>query len=55
MWRRNERSEFIDNSISPSAAFTGTIRGVSGIGHLVIETKEGELREFAFKDISYII
>jgi BirA family biotin operon repressor/biotin-[acetyl-CoA-carboxylase] ligase len=55
MWRRNERAEFIDNSISPSAAFTGTIRGVSGIGHLIIETKEGELREFAFKDISYII
>ena len=55
MWRRNEESEFIDNTCSPSSRFTGTIRGISNVGHLVIETKEGELKEFAFKDISYII
>lgn len=55
MWRRNEKSEFIDNTVSPAVRFTGTIRGISGIGHLLIETEEGELKEFAFKDISYII
>lgn len=55
MWRRNEESEFLDNTTSPPKRFTGTIRGVSGVGHLTIETKEGELKEFAFKEISYIL
>ncbi len=55
MWRRNEESEFLDNTTSPSTRFTGTIRGVSGVGHLQIEKEEGELKEFAFKEISYIL
>lgn len=55
LWRRDEESEFIDNTTVPATKFTGTIRGISDIGHLLIKTKEGELKEFAFKDISYII
>ena len=54
MWKRNVESEYIDNTTSPAARFTGTIRGVSSVGHLLIETKEGELKEFAFKDVSYV-
>ena len=55
MWRRNEEYEFMDNTTSPALRFTGIIRGISTVGHLLIETTEGELREFAFKDISYVI
>ena len=55
LWKRDVVSDFIDNTVSPPAAMQGTIRGVSPIGTLIIETKEGELREFAFKEISYQI
>ena len=40
----------------PGREFTGIIRGLSPIGHLVVEDIEkGELKEFAFKEISYIL
>ena len=55
LWRRDEESEFMDNTTVPATKFTGTIRGISDVGHLLIKTKEGELKEFAIKDISYII
>ena len=36
--------------------FTGIIRGLSDIGHLIVEdTEKGELKEFAFKEIGYIL
>ena len=36
--------------------FTGIIRGLSPIGHLLVEdTEKGELKEFAFKEIGYIL
>jgi len=39
-----------------SGDFTGIIRGLSDIGMIQIEdTEKGELREFAFKEISFII
>jgi BirA family biotin operon repressor/biotin-[acetyl-CoA-carboxylase] ligase len=53
LWRKDEPAVFFDNS--SSSRFTGMIRGLSDVGHLLIETNEGELREFAFKEISYII
>ena len=54
MWRFGETSRFIDNA--SGTEFEGTIRGLSEIGHLVVQDKnEGELKEFAFKEISYII
>ena len=55
MWRKDVKSEFIDNTTSPPSQFTGIIRGISDIGLLSVETTKGELKEFAFKDISYII
>ena len=40
----------------PGREFTGIIRSLSPIGHLQIEdTEKGELKEFAFKEISYIL
>ena len=40
----------------PGREFTGIIRNLSPIGHLQIEdTEKGELKEFAFKEISYIL
>ena len=36
--------------------FTGIIRGISPIGHLIVEDKEkGGLREFTFKGIGYVL
>ena len=36
--------------------FNGTIKGLSPIGHLrILDTEKGELKEFAFKEIGYII
>ena len=36
--------------------FTGIIRGLSPIGHLTVEdTEKGELKEFTFKEIGYIL
>ena len=36
--------------------FTGIIRGLSPIGHLMVEdTEKGELKEFTFKEIGYIL
>ena len=54
MWRMEEDAGFID--LKSSEEFTGRIKGLSDIGHLLIEDiKKGELKEFAFKEISYII
>ena len=53
MWRKDISSHFID--CQTGREFAGTIRKVSDLGHLLIETEEGELREFAFKEIGYII
>ena len=53
LWRKDVPSQFCD--CTSGRRFTGTIRGLSDIGHLIIETNEGELSEFAFKEISYII
>ena len=63
LWRRNIPAQYIDLSAHPSPEgqhhgreFTGIIRNLSPIGHLQIEdTEKGELKEFAFKEISYIL
>ena len=54
MWRKDVPARFIDNS--DGCEFEGIIRGLNQIGLIMIEDIEkGELREFAFKEISYII
>ena len=55
MWRKDEPSTFIDHTSEQPAEFKGTIRGLSDVGHMLMENEEGELREFAFKEISYIL
>ncbi len=69
LWRLDEPHEFYDytslpcghlnaqDTLSRSEAeqFTGIIRGVSDEGRLIVENVEGELREFAFKEIGYKI
>ena len=51
LWHKDEPAVFFDNS--SSSGFTGKIRGLSDVGYLLIETNEGELKEFAFKEVSY--
>ena len=54
LWLLDEMADFSESR--SSRKFHGIIRGLSPIGLLLIEdTEKGELREFAFKDISYII
>lgn len=68
LWRHNIPARYIDQTLQsqplqadsegelPGREFTGIIRGLSPIGHLVVEDIEkGELKEFAFKEISYIL
>jgi BirA family biotin operon repressor/biotin-[acetyl-CoA-carboxylase] ligase len=55
LWLIDEAATFIDLAQS-KGRFKGMIRGISPIGHLIVEDMEkGELREFAFKDIGYVI
>lgn len=54
LWRKDELCDFIDLSHTHGKKFKGTIRGISPVGHLLIETLSGETREFAFKEIAYI-
>lgn len=35
--------------------FRGIIRGTSPVGHLLVELPDGTIREFAFKEIAYVI
>lgn len=51
MWRRNEPHRYV----SGGEEFIGIIRGISDQGLLVMENEKGELREFAFKEIAYVI
>ena len=54
LWLLDEQAHFHDTASSRD--FKGIIRGLSPIGLLLIEdTEKGELREFAFKEISYIL
>ena len=54
LWLLDEQAHFHDTASSRD--FKGIIRGLSPIGLLLIEdTEKGEFREFAFKEISYIL
>lgn len=54
LWRKDEVSEFMDLKQTPGKHFKGVIRGISTVGHLMIEMESGEMREYAFKEISLI-
>ena len=72
LWRLNETARFIDDTVLPSGhsdkpvvtgitdiagkEFTGIIRGLSPVGHLLVEEHTtGQIREFGFKEIGYIL
>ena len=53
MYRKDEPHRYVD---CPSGhEFTGTIRGISDSARLQVELSDGSIREFSFKEISYII
>ena len=52
LWRKDIPAQFIDMA---TGEFTGIIRGVTDKGCLLVETPEGIIKEFSFKEISYII
>lgn len=53
MYRKDSEYQFRD--LVTEEIFRGTIRGVSPCGKLVVQTDSGELKEFTFKEIGYII
>ena len=53
MYRINEYHQFRD--LSDNKIFNGRIKGVSDNARLVVEMLDGNEKEFAFKEISYII
>lgn len=53
MYRRDSLHQYID--AASGKTFSGTIRGIADNGCLRIESEEGTVRDFAFKEISYII
>ena len=53
MWRKDELSSFIDNTSGNT--FQGCIEGVSENGKIIIRKSDGEIYEFAFREITYII
>lgn len=55
LWRKGELCEYIDNTTTPPSQFKGRIVGISDIGQLLVEKEKGELKEFAFREISYIL
>lgn len=53
LWRKDVDHQYQD--MRTGHIFTGKIIGVSESGCLLVKKKEGEPKEFAFKEISYII
>ena len=54
LWRMEETASYVETA--SGREFSGRIKGLSEIGHIIIEdTEKGELKEFAFKEIGYII
>ena len=53
LWRKNEQHRYIDQK--ENREFLGVIRGLTKAGSLIIENEKGESKEFAFKEISYIL
>lgn len=55
LWRKGEESYFIDRREGRNDRFKGIITGTNDSGMLTIKKEEGELCEFAFKELIYII
>lgn len=55
LWRKDEMNRFEDLTSGSPVVIDGIIRGVSPLGLLRVETEKGGLKEFAFRQIRYII
>ena len=71
LWRLGCETRFIDFTVLPAGhsnlpvvtgikndsgfEFAGIIRGISPIGNLLIETPDENIKEFGFKEVSYIL
>lgn len=54
LWRRNEIHTY--RNIAENLLFEGMIRGVSDVGNLLVENLDtGEIKEYGFKEIGYVI
>ena len=53
MYRKDIPSRYTD--FRNGMEFTGTIRGISDNGMLLVELEDRTVEEFAFKEIGYII
>lgn len=53
LYRKDQVHRFVDNT--EDREFQGIIRGISDNACLVVEMPEGNLKEFAFKEITYIL
>lgn len=53
LWRKDELHSYRD--MKTGEIFKGCIRDVTDKGFLIVENEEGELQEFAFKEIAYMI
>lgn len=53
MYRKDERHSYTD--CQTGAVFEGTIKGISPSGLLTLEMPDGSIRDFGFKEISYIL
>lgn len=53
LWRKDELHSYRD--MKTGEIFKGCIRDVTDKEFLIVENEEGELQEFAFKEIAYMI
>ena len=53
MWLLNESAQFIDTGTE--TCFTGRIKGLSEVGNLLMELPDKTIREFGFKEISFVL
>jgi len=53
LYRLEEEASYTD--CTGGGVFRGRIKGITDIGRLLVEMPDGKIRDFGFKEISYII
>ncbi|MCF0175947.1 MAG: biotin--[acetyl-CoA-carboxylase] ligase [Bacteroidales bacterium] len=56
LWRKDELHTYVDcRDINTEVPFKGIIRGITPLFRLIVENEKGELVQFSFKELRYII
>lgn len=55
LWLKDEVAEYMDMTRVPARRFRGTIRGITPVGHLLMEMDSGQMKEFSFREVAYIV